>query len=249
MELENKKALVFGVANKRSLAWGITQSLKKQGADVIIVCQTERLAKKMEKLALELGVKILICDASETSELQATFEKVGMLDIIVHSIAYAPSESVSMPLSEVDKEGFLKTMEISVYSLIEMVGLSKSYLNDKASFLTLSYLGAQRVMTGYNLMGVAKAALESSVRYLSVELGKEGHRINAISAGPVKTLSSSVFPNFNSVLDLVEERTPLKENISSVDVGELASFLSSERSRLMTGTVYYVDSGAHIMGA
>lgn len=249
MELKDKRALVFGVANSRSLAWSIAQSYSQQGAEVILVCQTQRLLKKVEPLAKTINAKVLVCDVTDDIQLKETFDQVDKIDILAHAIAYAPVDSISSPLSSVSKDDFLKTIEISCFSLIKIVGIAKPFMNKCGCFITLSYLGAQRVMTGYNLMGVAKASLEASVRYLSLELGELGLRINTISAGPVKTLSSSVFPNFNKTLELVKDLTPMKENITGSDVGELASFLSSDRAKLITGSLYYVDSGAHIMGA
>ena len=249
MELKAKKAIVFGAANNRSLAWAIAKSYFENGAEVTLVCQSQRLLKKILPLAESINAKVLVCDVSIEENIIEVFKKVGKVDIVAHAIAFAPAESVSMDLSEVNKMDFLMTMEISVFSLINIVNIAKKYMLEGGCFLTLSYLGSQRVMSGYNLMGVAKSALEASVKYLSLELGEIGLRINTISAGPVKTLSSSVFPNFNKTLELVKEKTPLKENIKGEDVGELASFLSSSRAKLITGSLYYVDSGAHIMGA
>lgn len=249
MNLEGKKYIVFGVANKRSIAWGIAKCIHQHGGEVFLAYQNERLQKKVEPLAQELNAKTIQCDATVEHEVELAFKICGKVDGVVHSIAFAPVESISSDLSDVSKDDFALTMDISVRTLLTIVKASKPYLNNHASILAMTYIGSERVMTGYNLMGVAKAALEASVRYLSIELGQDGHRINAISAGPIKTLSSSVFPKFNDVLELVKERTPLKENITSDDVGELASFLLSDGARLITGGTHYIDSGANIVGA
>lgn len=244
-----KSALIFGVANKKSIAWGIAQELFREGVKITLVCQDERYFNKVTPLAEELNAKLLICDVTKSDDIKNVFEQTSNIDYIVHSIAYAPTESISMPLSEVSKNDFLKTMEISVYSLIEITNIGKKYLNENGAILTMTYLGSQRVMSGYNLMGVAKNALEASVRYLSIELGESKKRINAISAGPLKTFSSSVFPNFNQALELVAQKSPLKENITISDVGNLASFLLSSKASKITGAVHYIDSGCHILGS
>lgn len=247
--MENKKALIFGVANKKSIAWGIAKKLHDDGVTINLACQDERYEKKVLPLAQEIGAKVFICDVTKSEDIVGAFEQTGPLDIVVHSIAYAPTESVHAPLSEVSCDDFLKTMQISVYSLIEITKIAKKYLKPNGAILTMTYLGSQRVMSGYNLMGVAKSALEASVRYLSIELGLQKIRINAISAGPIKTFSSSVFPNFNHALELVEEKSPLKENIDIYDVGDLASFLVSDKAKKITGAVHFIDSGCHILGS
>lgn len=249
MLLKNKKAVIFGVANKKSIAWGIAKSYSDKGANITLVCQNERMKQKVAPLALEINADLLMADVTNENEVQEVFKSCGQIDILVHSIAYAPTESISKNLSEINKDDFLKTMEISAYSLITLVREAKKYLNKDASIITLSYLGASRIMTGYNLMGIAKSALENIVRYLSVELGSEGIRINAISAGPLKTLSSSVFPSFNKALELVASLSPMKKNIELEDVGNMAVFLASDLSKMITGEIHFVDGGAHIMGA
>lgn len=249
MELEQKRAIVFGITNQRSIGWAIALKLLNSGAEVFVSCQNERIRSKVEKLAEGKNIKVVICDVSSREQIELALKSVGNIDILIHSIAYAPTDAVELKLSEVSKDHFQETINVSCYSFIELVSVALPFLNSGSSILGMTYIGSTRVMKGYHLLGIAKAALEASIRYLASELGEKKIRVNGISAGPVKTLSSSVFPNFNKVLDLVEEKTPLHENITSEDVAELASFLCSDRARLITGNIHFVDSGANIIGS
>jgi enoyl-[acyl-carrier protein] reductase I len=249
MKLAGKKAVIFGIINKRSLAYSIAKQFTTQGGEVVLVCQNERIKSKVEKLAQELAAPLYICDVSNQQEIVSLAEQIEAVDILIHSIAYAPTTALSSRISELENEDFMQTLNISTFSLIEIVKIFKDRLSANSSIITLSYLGATRVMRGYGVMGVAKAALEATVRYLAHDLGPDGVRVNAISAGPVKTMASATFDNFNQVLELVEKRSPMRKNITGHDVAELASFLASDESRLITGGVHFVDGGANILGA
>jgi len=247
--------VVLGVANKRSLGWAAARSLASRGARVALTYQGERMREGVEKLAAELGegVPVLSCDVLRLHQIDAVGktlgERFGGIDFVVHSIAFAPAEDLKGRFTNTTRRGFHRALDVSVFSLI---ALARSFLplmaNRDASIVTLTYLGSNRVVPNYNLMGVAKAALESAVRYLAYDLGPEGVRVNAVSAGPVRTLSASAVGDFVKILDHVEEFAPLKRNIEASDVGEAVAFLCSHAARSITGDVLFVDSGMHAMG-
>ncbi len=252
--LEGKKIAVFNVANKKSIAWAIAQSIVKFGGEVIIGYQNERFKDNVEELVKELPQKTLLveCDVSDDGNIEKAVEEieknVGKIDGFVHSIAYAPTEALKSPFLETSKEAFKIAMEISVYSFISMSRLFRRILNSPSSIITLTYYGSEKVIPNYNVMGIAKSALESSVRYLAYELGKDNIRVNAISAGPLSTLAARGISRFTDILEYHKERAPLKRNIEHREVGDTASFLLSNLSSGITGEVIYVDAGYNIMG-
>lgn len=254
MNLSGKKALVMGLANERSIAWGIAKSLKQAGAEIGIT-YIKALEKHVRPLAEELGASFVVeCDVAEDKDLIELGKTVGsqwnnQCDVLVHSIAFADREDLAKDFSETSRKGFLTALEISAYSLIACCrALKPALIQSKASVITLSYYGAEKVIPHYNVMGVAKAALEASVRYLAADLGKEGVRVNAISAGPIRTLAASGVKDFKAMLGGIEERSPLRRNVTIEEVGTSALFLASEHSRGITGETLYVDSGFNIMG-
>jgi enoyl-[acyl-carrier protein] reductase I len=248
--LQGKRALVFGVANKRSIAYGIAKSLREYGAEIVLSIQNERLRDKLTSSCADLGnPEMIICDVADHLQLDRLFSRLDKIDILIHSLAFASTQALEKSLLETQAEDYLEAMKISSFSLIELTRRAVPIMKNGGSIVTMTYLGAQRVMSGYGLMGPVKASLEANVKYLAAECGPRGIRINAISAGPIKTLASSVFPHFNQVLELTEAKTPLRKNITLEDVGELACFLASSSSASVTGCVYHLDSGAHILGA
>jgi enoyl-[acyl-carrier protein] reductase I len=253
MIMQGKKGLIIGVANNRSIAYGIAKACKDQGADIILTYQNDKLKKRVEKVASELEVKnIYPLDVSKPEEIEALKEAIekdyGKIDFLVHSVAFAPREALDGKFINTTKEAFNIAMEISVFSLIEVVQKLEPVLNDGASILTLTYLGSQRYIPHYNVMGVAKAALEASVRYLAVDLGERKIRINALSAGPIKTLAASGIGDFSEILNYNEKNSPLRKNVTIEEVGNSAMYLLSDLSSGVTAEVHYVDSGYNIMG-
>ncbi|ACM93760.1 enoyl-[acyl-carrier-protein] reductase (NADH) [Nautilia profundicola AmH] len=253
MVMEGKRGLIIGVANNRSIAYGIAKACKAQGADVILTYQNEKMQKRVQKVADELGVKnIYPLDVSKPEEIESLKEAVekdyGKIDFLVHSVAFAPREALDGKFIDTTKEAFNIAMEISVYSLIEVVQKIEPILNDGASILTLTYLGSIRYIPHYNVMGVAKAALEASVRYLAVDLGERKIRINALSAGPIKTLAASGIGDFSEILKYNEKNSPLMKNVTIEEVGNSGMYLLSDLSSGVTGEVHFVDSGYNIMG-
>ena len=253
MIMQGKKGLIVGVANNRSIAYGIAKECVNEGAEVILTYQNDKLKPRVEKVAKELGIKnIYPLDVSKAEELNALKESIekdyGKIDFLVHSVAFAPREALDGEFINTSKEAFNIAMEISVYSLIDLVREIEPIMNDEASILTLTYLGSQRYIPHYNVMGVAKAALEASVRYLAVDLGKRGIRINALSAGPIKTLAASGIGDFSEILKYNEKNSPLRKNVTISDVGKSGMYLLSDLSSGVTGEVHYVDSGYNIMG-
>lgn len=250
------KALIVGVANERSLAWSIAQNLHSQGFELAFTYGSPNLERRVLPLAESVGSKIVMpCDVSKDEEILAVKEKLtttwGSLDCLVHSVAMADRADLEGRFVDTSRAGFQLAMNISVYSLLALTKQFEPLMEKSSnpSILTLSYYGAHKVVPNYNVMGVAKAALESAVRYLSVDLGPKKIRVNAISAGPVKTLAASGIRDFRAQLDAAGQRTPLKENIDGADVGALAGFLASPGARHITGSTMYVDSGANIMGS
>ena len=253
MIMQGKKGLIVGVANNRSIAYGIAKACKDQGAEIILTYQNDKLKKRVEKVANELGVKnIYPLDVSKPEELNALKESIekdyGKIDFLVHSVAFAPREALDGKFIDTSKEAFNIAMEISVYSLIDLVRTIEPVMNDGASILTLTYLGSQRYVPHYNVMGVAKAALEASVRYLAVDLGERKIRINALSAGPIKTLAASGIGDFSEILKYNEKNSPLRKNVTIEEVGNSAMYLLSDLSNGVTAEVHYVDAGYNIMG-
>jgi len=253
MNMKNKNVVIFGVANERSIAWAIAKKLKSEGANVALSYLNDALKKRVEPLAEELGADFIFeMDVTKDDHYERLpniiQEKWKAVDTIVHSIAFADREDLKSGFVKTSRKGFSLACDISAFSL---VGLSQSLLpllNDGASIIALSYYGSQKVIKNYNVMGVAKAALEASARYLSYDLGEKGIRVNCISAGPVKTLAASGISGFRSLLNQVEEIAPLRSNISQDDVAGTALYLSSDLSKKVTGQVLYVDSGLSIMG-
>ncbi|MBF0422270.1 MAG: enoyl-ACP reductase [Magnetococcales bacterium] len=251
--MDGKKGLIFGVANERSLAWGIARSCHREGAELGFTYLGEALQKRVVPLAEQLHSKfVLPCDLNNDQEIESVFQEVasrwGQLDFIVHSVAFAKKSELTGKYYDTSREGFRVAMESSVYSLTALCAKAAPYLKDGGSVVTLSYLGAERVVPHYNVMGVAKAALEASVRYLAADFGKRGIRVNAISAGPAKTLAASGIGDFKEILNWNRDNSPLRRNITHEEVGEVAMFLLSGLSSGITGEVLHVDSGYHIVG-
>ena len=251
--LESKRAIVLGLANRWSIAAGIADSFRREGAELILTYQSERQLKAVEDLAKELGAAQLIqCDVTkedEVAQLVSTLQTDGKpLHALVHSIAFANREDLNRPFLETSRDGFLLAHEVSVYSLVAITRALAPLMADGGSVMTLSYLGAVRTLPKYNVMGVAKAALESTVRYLASELGEKNIRVNAISAGPIKTASARAIGDLSKILDHVVQRAPLRRNTTQEEVGDTAAFLASDLSRGVTGNVIYVDSGYQIVG-
>lgn len=256
MLLENKKILIMGIRNKWSIAYGIAKSAYENGAQLIFTYMREENKEKIEELISEFkGSKAYVLNgASEDELVKQTFEKIkeenGKIDGLVHAIANAKAEDLHNDFIYTSKEGFSHALDVSSYSFVLAARIAKeiNLLNENASLVTLTYYGSTKVLNGYNVMGVAKAALESSVRYLAENLGKEGKRVNAISAGPIKTLSAKGIKDFSSILTVVEEKAPLHRNVTTTQVGNVATFLLSDMSDSITGQVLYADSGYNIMG-
>ena len=251
--LENKVGMIFGVANKRSIAWACAQACAAQGAKLAFTYQGERLKENVEGLAAELPDSLVLpCDVSDQSQVDEAFEAVGKrygkLDFIIHSIAFAPKEALEGEFVSTTREAFRTALEISAFSLTQVAFAALPLMNDGGSIVTMSYYGAEKVVMNYNIMGVAKAALESSTRYLAADLGKNNIRVNAISAGPINTLSARGVKNMGSLLSYVGERSPLKRNVQASEVGSTALFLVSDMSSGITGETIYVDCGYNIMG-
>jgi enoyl-[acyl-carrier protein] reductase I len=251
--LENKVGMIFGVANKRSIAWACASACSAHGARMAFTYQGERLRENVASLAGELpGSLVIPCDVSNQAEVDAAFEAVseryGKLDFVVHSIAFAPREALEGEFVTTTREAFTTALEISAFSLTQVSLAAAPLMKDGGSIVTMSYYGAEKVVMNYNVMGVAKAALEASVRYLAADLGKQNIRVNAISAGPINTLSARGVKNMSSLLGYVAERSPLKRNVQAAEVGNTALFLVSDLASGITGETIYVDCGYNIMG-
>jgi len=254
--LEGKTALIFGVANHRSIAWAIAQSLASEGARLALAYQ-ERMEKYVRDLAAKIpGTVVLPCDVQNDAELDAAFAQAGEalgggLDILIHCVAYAPPSELENPFLETTREGFKTALDISAYSLIAMAKRAKPLMQARGggSMLTLTYMASERVMPKYNVMAVAKAALECSVRYLAFELGEHNIRVNAISAGPLNTLAARGVSGFTTFREHMGIAAPLRRNIDQSEVGDAALFLSSSYARAITGEILFVDAGYNIMGA
>lgn len=252
--LQGKTGVVFGVANKRSLAWACAQSLSGAGMRLALTYIGERMEKAVRELASELpGSIVLPCDVTAPETVDAVFarlgEEFGGLDTVVHAIAYAKREDLEGDFFNTSKDGYMLAHEVSAYSLTAIARRALPLMEGReGSLITLTYIGGERVVPNYNIMGIAKAALEASVRYLAHDLGPRGIRVNAISAGPVRTLSASGVAGFSAILDQIAAHAPLRRNITADEVGDACLFLSSRLSRGITGTTLYVDAGYNIMG-
>lgn len=250
--LKGKKALVFGVANDKSIAWGIAKALYHQGCVLGFSYLNDRLKRRVLPLAESVNAKLIEpLDVNNRLEMESFFKKskdiFGSIDILIHCLAYANREDLEGRFVDTSQEGFLTAMQTSVYSLVSLTQCAEPLMVNAGSILTLSYLGSQKVVPHYNVMGVAKAALEASVRYLAYDLGPKSIRVNAISAGPVKTLSALGIKNFKDMLAKNRDDVPLKENITIEDIGNMAVCLCGDIGKHITGTTMYVDSGAHIL--
>jgi enoyl-[acyl-carrier protein] reductase I len=251
IDLKGKVAVVFGLANKRSIAWAIAQKLSEAGASLAICYQNERLQRDAEELAGELpNAKTFRCDVSVDADIDAVFEQLkttyGKLDILVHSIGFAPN--IKNTVLQTAREDFRVAHDISAYSLIALARAAEPLMAEGGSILTLTYYGAEKVFPNYNIMGVAKAALEATVRYLASDLGAKKIRVNAISAGPIKTLAARGIGDFTKILNAVEERAPLHRNVDALEVGNTALFLSSDLASGITGEITFVDCGYNVVG-
>ena len=252
MVMKGKKGLIVGLANDKSIAYGIAQACHKQGAELAFTYLNDALKKRVEPIAKEFGSSAIYeLDVANEEHMSSIASKIeadfGKIDFLVHSVAFAPKEALSEPFMKTTKSAFDIAMNVSVYSLIDLTNRLKSVLSDDASILTLSYLGGPKYVPNYNVMGVAKAALEATVRYMAVELGERGQRVNAISAGPIRTLAAAGIGDFKQILSWNELNAPLKRNVTTTQVGNSAMYLLSDLSSGVTGEVHYVDSGYNIM--
>lgn len=252
--LQGKTGVIFGVANKRSIAWACAQALHGAGARLAFTYQGERLKENVEKLtAAEMPESLLLqCDVVRQDEVDAAFDAIGRefgkLDFLIHSIAFAPREALEGEFVMTSREAFLTALEISAFSLPQLARSAQPLMKDGGSIITMTYYGAEKVVSSYNVMGVAKAALEASTRYLAADLGKDNIRVNAVSAGPINTLAARGVKNMSSLLGYVAEKSPLKRNVEAREVGSTALFLASDLSSGITGETIYVDCGYNIMG-
>ncbi len=251
--MAGKRGLVMGVANNRSIAWGVTKACYAQGAEIALTYQGEALQKRVVPLAEEIGSSLVLpCDVTDEASVDAVFETLEKewqgLDFVVHAIAFSDKDQLGGRYVDTTPENFSKTLEISCYSFTAIARRAEKLMGDGGSLLTLTYYGAEKVMPHYNVMGVAKAALEASVRYLAADLGQNGIRVNAISAGPIKTLAASGISDFRYILKWNEYNSPLRRTVSIDDVGGAAMYLLSDLSRGVTGEVHHVDAGYHVVG-
>ena len=254
MMLKNKSGIIFGVANKRSIAWATAQALHEAGARLAFAYQGERLKENVESLTKDTmpDSPLLSCDVTKQEEVDETFrrlgEEYGRLDFVIHSIAYAPREALGGAYVDTSREAFLTALEISSFSLAQLARAAAPLMTEGGSIVCMTYYGAEKVVAGYNVMGVAKAALEASTRYLANDLGPRNIRVNAISAGPIQTLSARGVSDFSSMLKHHAEHAPMRRNVDPREVGNTALFLCSDLSSGITGEVIYVDCGYNIMG-
>lgn len=253
--LAGKNIVVMGVANQRSIAWGITKSLHREDANLIFTNRQERSYQKLKELLEnhEINASLFVtCDVASDESITAAFneikEKIGTIHGVVHSIAFANREELKGEYANTSRDGFLLAQEISAYSLVAVTREARKLMTEGGSIVTQTYLGAERVIKNYNVMGVAKASLEASVRYLAEDVGKDNIRVNAISAGPIRTLSAKGVSGLNEIHGIIEEKAPLRRNVDQDQVGDATMFLLSDLSRGITGEVIHVDSGYHIIG-
>jgi enoyl-[acyl-carrier protein] reductase I len=251
--MAGKRGLVMGVANNRSIAWGIAKACAAQGAEIALTYQGDALKKRVEPLSAELGSKLVLpCDVTDKASMDALFETLGRewgkLDFLVHAIAFSDKNELDGRYVETSEENFSKTMLVSCYSLTALARRAEKLMGEGGSIITLTYYGAEKVMPHYNVMGVAKAALEASVRYLAADLGQNGIRVNAISAGPIKTLAASGIADFRYILRWNEYNSPLRRTVTIEDVGGAGLYLASDLSKGVTGEIHHVDAGYHVQG-
>jgi enoyl-[acyl-carrier protein] reductase I len=251
--MAGKRGLIMGIANNRSIAWGIAKSCVAQGAELALTYQGDAFKKRVSPLAEELGAHLAgHCDVTDMASLDAVFdglkERWGKIDFVVHAIAFSDKDELDGRYVDTTRDNFLRTMDISAYSLTAVAKRAEPLMPDGGSILTLTYYGAEKVMPHYNVMGVAKAALEASVRYLAVDLGGSGIRVNAISAGPIKTLAASGIGDFRYILKWNEYNAPLKRTVTIDEVGDSGLYFLSDLSRGVTGEIHHVDSGYHVVG-
>ena len=251
--MAGKRGLVMGIANNRSIAWGIAKAVAAQGAELAVTYQGEALKKRVEPLAAELGCKIVLpCDVTDALSMDAVFaelkERWGRLDFLVHAIAFSDKNELDGRYVDTSEKNFTQTMLISCYSFTALAQRAEKLMSEGGSLLTLTYYGAEKVMPHYNVMGVAKAALEASVRYLAADLGRNGIRVNAISAGPIKTLAASGIADFRYILKWNEYNSALRRTVTIEDVGAAGLYLLSDLSRGVTGEIHHVDAGYHVQG-
>jgi enoyl-[acyl-carrier protein] reductase I len=251
--MEGKRGLIMGVANDRSIAWGIASACAAQGAELAFTFQGEALEKRVRPLAESIGASVVLpCDVSDDAAMDAAFARIeqewGKLDFLVHAIGWADKQYLRGRYVDTPRDAFLQAMDISCYSFTAVARRAAAIMNPNGSLLTLTYLGAERVMPHYNMMGVAKAALEASVRYMAADLGADGIRVNAISAGPIKTLAANGIGDFRYILKWNQLNAPLERNVSIEEVGGAGLYLLSDLSLGVTGEVHHVDSGYHIVG-
>ena len=256
MSLQDQHGLIVGVANKRSISWAIAQAAAAQGARLALTYPSERLGENVRELAGQLQNPVLApCDVAnddQIADLAVTLDReFGGLDFLVHGAAFAPADALSKPFLETSRESFRIALDVSAYSLVALARAVAPLMAKRGggSIVTLTYIGSQRVFTNYNVMGVAKAALEASVRYLAADLGPQNIRVNAVSAGPIKTLAASGISGFSSILQVYRERAPLRRNVEAGEVADTAVFLLSSAARGITGEIVIVDSGFHVVGA
>jgi enoyl-[acyl-carrier protein] reductase I len=249
--MAGKRGIIFGVANDMSIAWGIAQQLHAAGATLGFTYLNEALEKRVRPLAESIGSTLIIpCDVGSDEQIEQAYAEVrkawGSLDFVVHSVAFANREDLKQPFTQTSRHGFQLALDISAYSLVAVTRYALPLMNEGGSILTMSYLGAERAIPGYNVMGVAKAALEASVRYLAAELGEKKIRVNAVSAGPIKTLAASAVGDFKSKIKLMDDFAPLRRTVTQEEVGKSALYLLSDLSSGVTGEIHYVDGGFNI---
>jgi enoyl-[acyl-carrier protein] reductase I len=250
--LEGKRGLIVGIANEQSIAWGCAKAFRALGADVAVTYLNEKARKHVEPLAKELEAEIFMpLNVGVDSEVEAVFDRIrthwGRLDYLVHSIAFSPKEALQGRVVDVNRNGFLTTMDVSCWSFIRMAHLAEPLMTNGGSIFTMTYYGSQMVVENYNIMGVAKAALECAVRYIAAELGPKGIRVHAISPGPLATRAASGIPEFDALLDKAKSKAPARSLVSIDDVGVATAFLAHDAARLITGETLYVDGGYHVM--
>jgi enoyl-[acyl-carrier protein] reductase I len=250
--LEGKKGLIFGIANENSIAWGCAKAFRAFGAELAVTYLNEKAKKYVEPLARELGAPIMMpLDVNTPGQMEAVFESVsknwGKLDFVVHSIAFSPKDALQGRVVDVSREGFLTTMDVSCWTFIRMAHLAEPLMRKGGTLFTMTYYGSQMVVKNYNIMGVAKAALESAVRYIAAELGPRGIRVHAISPGPLATRAASGIPEFDTLLEKAKAKAPARSLVSIDDVGVATAFLAHDAARLITGETLYVDGGYHII--
>jgi enoyl-[acyl-carrier protein] reductase I len=251
--MKGKRGLIMGIANNRSIAWGIARACSQQGASLGFTYQGDALKKRVEPLAAEIGAEVVgHCDVTDGASIDATFEALGNrwggLDFLVHAIAFSDKDELHGRYVDTTPENFRRTLDISCYSLTAVAQRAEKLMEHGGAILTLTYYGSEKVMPHYNVMGVAKAALEASVRYLAVDLGKKNIRVNAISAGPIKTLAASGIGDFRYILKWNELNSPLRRTVTIEEVGDAGLYLVSDLSRAVTGEIHHVDAGYHVVG-